>query len=322
MSELEESYFDRKFKELELSNARLIGDLEGKVDGFLASVQNLERKQSTLEEENLNLKYEIQRLRKDVSFLMNKESACNLIIENCTIKEGEDSESKIRDRLLKLFKQVNVQIEPENIISAKRLGKPTPGKIQLIKVKLSDPGLKKLIFPAAKDFRKRYNIYIKNDYSPPQREELYNIRVTRRLLIEHGINCYVRGFNIVVTDAPLNWQAAKRLLDKELALRSGTEKEAMEEDFSGYSDSSVNSCNAKRKHISPIGNNKKKIPKPRRTLNSKLLRPSTLSQTSLIGLNQGSRFQLQEPERSETTQDSIAGQASGPNPYAELLDRV
>lgn len=247
---------------MESANANRDAALTGKIDGFIAIGSALEDRQIALEEENRNLKFEINRLRNDVSYLMGEETAGNLIIENCHPEVGEDSEGKIRSRLLSLLREIKVQIEPERIITAKRLGKVTPGRIQPILIKLSEPSMKKIIFPVAKDLRSRFNIFINNDYSPPQREELFHVRTTKRSLLQNGINCYQRGFNLFINDLPYNWPAATRLFRSQVSVRGN-------EDDNYMSDSSRTSNNSKRK-ISPsskTANANVKKPKARKTLN-------------------------------------------------------
>lgn len=278
----DESFFNRKFQELEQSNEKRNSELTAQINGFTKGLRIMEKRQAFLEEENENLKYEIQRLRRDVDSLLGRNTAANLIMENCAPEEDEDSEDKIRTRVLKLFKRVNVQIKPEQITAAERLGQPVTGKIQPILLTLSEPGLRKVVFSASKEFRSRFGIYVNKDYTRAQREELYHVRVTKRLLLQNNINCYQREFYIYIGDKPFNWKAAERLLQRELTRKSlpkDTEEEYYQSDSSV---ASVASNNSKRKLVkSPAGNNSKKpLKKQRNTLNSQGLRPSPLSQVA------------------------------------------
>lgn len=271
---LGQDYFDRKFREADEANAVRDANLTAKLKIFEEHVEGLKLKQRVLEEDNLNLRFEIQRLRNDVGYMMGKESACKLVIENCAPEDGEDSEDKIRNRVLHIFKRCSINIEPQQIVAAKRVGKLIPGKIQRIIIKLSEPSLKKVIFPAAKKLKQMFNIYINNDYTPPQREERFHIRTTRRLLTQNNIDCYVRGFNIYINDVPHNWEAAQRLL-KELKIPDKPTRDAICPELPNAS------SNTKRKNISPVDNDgkkkKKKPTKGRNTRNSTILRPPSLS---------------------------------------------
>lgn len=59
----DESFFNRKFQELEQSNEKRNSELTAQINGFTKGLRIMEKRQAFLEEENENLKYEIQRLR-------------------------------------------------------------------------------------------------------------------------------------------------------------------------------------------------------------------------------------------------------------------
>lgn len=308
--ETEATFLERKFAELEKSNAARHGDVMEKFNRFTKKVEALEDSQLLLEEENLNLRFEIQRLRNDVSYLLGKENANNLIVENCHPEEGENSEDNIRNRLMYLFKEVKIPIEPAQITMAKRLGKPAPGKIQPILIKLAEAGLKKVIFPAAIELRKRYKIYVNNDYTRSQREELFHVRETRRALTRNGFTCYTRGFYIFINDIPFNWQAAERLMIRKSAMGSLEEVN---------SDTSVASNSSKRK-ISPASkpSGPRKL-RSRKTLNSLLLRPSALSQPPKSTKQKGN---LNKKASHEMEVDLQPSQGTGDNRFTQLLDGI
>lgn len=209
MTEYQE-YFDKKFKEMEENNKTRNQELIVKINGFAEGVKKLARRQDLLAEENEVLRFEIQRLRNDLNYEQGRERAPNLIFRACKTKD--DLEETLRNRILEILLEAKVAIQSEDLIAVSRVGKPNSefSKVLPIKVRLSEPSLKKLIFPVAKQIRQKHNISIDNDYTPPQRDELYKIRCTRRSLLQRGIDCVIRGFNIVIKGQPHNWQAALR----------------------------------------------------------------------------------------------------------------
>lgn len=143
-----------------------------------------------------------------------------------------------------MFKSTEINIKEENILTAKRIGKPKTGKIQQILIKLSEPRLKRLIFPAAWELHNKFKIYVSNDYTPPQREELFNVRETKRLLRANGFECTVKGFDIIIGGKPQNWQAARTLYENWITRKLNSRKQLLDEE--GMSDSS-NRSNASTK---------------------------------------------------------------------------
>lgn len=119
-----------------------------------------------------------------------------------------------------MFADAKIKCDCNNILSVKRLGIPKPNKIQPVLLRLSEPKLKKVIFPAAKFIRSKHNISIDNDFSPPQREELYQVRCARRSLIRNNIECHIRGFDMIINAVHYNWKAALRYMDNNLAARN------------------------------------------------------------------------------------------------------
>lgn len=78
---------------------------------FTENLVTVQQKQLALQEENFNLKFQFKRLWNDVSYLMGKENAINLITENWHSENDENLEAKIRNRLVNLFKKIKVQID-------------------------------------------------------------------------------------------------------------------------------------------------------------------------------------------------------------------
>lgn len=215
------AYFDKKFAELDNHNKERDENLEKnnkerdrnlvkKINEFINGIKKLEKRQDTLAEENENLRFELNRLRNEFNYEVNRDRAPNLIFRNCKTKD--DLEETLRNRILKILKEAKVVIDCDDITSARREGRPSPdGSVILpIKVKLSEPALKKLIFPVAKQIRLAQGISIDNDYSRPQRDELYQVRCTRRTLLQNGVNCHTRGFEVWINNRAYNWQAALR----------------------------------------------------------------------------------------------------------------
>lgn len=161
-------------------------------------------------EENECLRFEIQRLKKEFRYEQGKERAANLIVRNCFT--NDDLEETLRNRVLEIFKDAKIKINCEDITAAGREGRPNQdaSKVRPIKISLSEPRLKNVIFPVAKLIRIKHGVSIDNDYSPLQREELFNLRTTRRSLKEMGINCPIKGFNILIHNKAFDWQAALR----------------------------------------------------------------------------------------------------------------
>lgn len=203
-------YFNKKFAELEENNKERNNALVTKINGFVNGIKKLAARQDVLAEENENLRFELQRLRNEFNYEMGQSRASNLMFRNC--KSKDDLEETLRNRVLEVLKEAKVVIECEDIISAKREGKPSPdvNVILPIKVRLSEPALKKSIFPAAKQIRISHGISIDNDYSPPQRAELYQVRCTRRALLQKGIDCFIKGFDVWINNRAYNWRAAMR----------------------------------------------------------------------------------------------------------------
>lgn len=177
------NYFDAKFRALEENSTTVLAEMEKnskkrdenlikQINGFTVALKKLARRQDLLAEENENLRFELQRLRNEFNYEQGRDRAANLIIRNCATKD--DLEEIPGDSVLEIFKNSKVNIECEDIISAKREGmRQIEGKVRPIKIRLADPKLKKLIFPMAKNIRTIQGITIDNDYTPPQREELF-----------------------------------------------------------------------------------------------------------------------------------------------------
>lgn len=225
MEEYQE-YFDRKFMEMEENNKKRNHVLVTKVNEFTEGLKKLAKRQDALAEENEVLRFEIQRLRNDLNFEQGKDRAANLIVRNCNTKD--DLEETMRNRVLEVLREAKVSIGSEDIIAVSRLRKTTPERTTTlpIKVRLLEPSLKKLIFPVAKQIRLKHKICIDNDYTPPQLNELYKVRCTRRTLLQNGIDCIAKGFNILINGQTYNWQAALRLSQRmkvQLPLQSQTQ---------------------------------------------------------------------------------------------------
>lgn len=299
-------YFDKKFAEMEESNKKRDQEMEEnnkqrnevlveKVNKFTAGIKKLAARQDKLKEENENLRFELQRLRNEFNYAQGKETAANLIFRN--LESKDDLEESLRNRILELLKSFKVAIECENIISAKREGKHNPesARIRPIKVRLSEPSLKKLIFPVSKQIRLRHGISIDNDYSPPQREELFQARSARRSLIQKGIDCTVKGFNVWINGTPYNWQAALRFGQK--AITQSQDLVQPLEDDGNMSDASNHSIKRKADNISPQGR--------QRTRQQKMVK----------------RDFIQRPRLSQSSQHLSSNTRDGID-YTEIFDRL
>lgn len=145
-----------------------------------------------LAEENANLKFELQRLRNEFNYEVGKNRAASLMFRNCKTKD--DLEETLRNRVLEVLKEAKVVIECGDIISAKAEGKLSPEDniILPIKVRLAEPAFKRVIFPVAKQIRLVNGISIDNDYSPPQRAELFQVRSASPSLLKSRIECFAK----------------------------------------------------------------------------------------------------------------------------------
>lgn len=275
-------YFDEKFRALEEHSTKLISDWEenckerdknlmNKVNGFTEGLRKLARRQDILAEENENLRFELQRMKNEFQYTIGRERAPNLIIKNCAT--DKDIEETLRDQVLDIFEDMKIQIECEDIISAKREGRSEQNgsTVRPIKIRLSDPALKKIIFPVAKRIRMIHGVSIDNDYSPPQRKELFQVRETRRNLLQKGIECFSKGFNIVISNKEYNWQAALRYAQRSLSTQP-------RENDGNMSDYSISLSKRKADNISPLQPPTKPQHKPSK--GRLLFRPGNLSQPS------------------------------------------
>lgn len=280
-------YFDEKFAMMEENNRKRSEEMEEnskkrnlilveKVNGFTAGIKKLAKRQDLLAEENENLRFELQRLRNEFNYVQGRETAANLIFRN--LKSKDDLEESLRNCVLELLKSHKVAIECEDIISARREGKLNldSSKTRPIKVRLSEPSLKKLIFPVSKQIRLSHGVSIDNDYTPPQREELYQVRCARRVLIQKGIDCSIKGFNVWINGKPYNWQAALRYGSQSQNSKN-KDRVLLQEEDGNASDSSSQSTKRKADNISPQEHHKNR---QRRLNNKKIINPSRFSQAS------------------------------------------
>lgn len=213
-------YIDEKFAVLASANAKSTEDILGRLNVFIGGLKTIALRQKSLEEENSIMKFQIKRLQDDVKYLQGKERAANLVIQNCGPEKKNEAEGHLREKVFEVFKKCQLSIEVDDIVSAKRLGEPKDSKVRPLLIVLSEPRLKNLIFPASRLLREKFGIFVNNDYTPAQREELYNLRVTRRKLKERGYDCRMKGFELIIEDVPYNWQAAARWLYKKTHLSS------------------------------------------------------------------------------------------------------
>lgn len=234
-------YFDQKFAMLNQANADRNNILAEKIDRFVKGLKVLADRQDRLTEENAVLKFEVRRLKEDINYLQGRETAANLILQGITQTEELETEEILRNKILRVFKAAKVKVECEHIISARRLGVVIPNKIRPVMIRLATPTLKKEIFPVAGLIREKYKISINNDYTPPQKRELFQIRATKRALTHRGIACHIKGFYIIIGENSYNWEAAQRYLQK--AFRNPATPGDEIEDY--LSDSSVVSTKRK-----------------------------------------------------------------------------
>lgn len=218
------AYFDSKFDLLENANATRNAQLAQQISGFTNGIAKLNRRQDILAEENLNLKFEINRLREDFKYIQGKENGNNLVVQNCRVAVDLETEESLVTRVMEIFTAAKIGIERHQITSARRFGEVKPNRIRPIMIRLESPTLKSRIFPAAKFIRDKFQVYINNDYTPSQRQELFNVRSTRRLLGENDVHCQVKGFDLIIDNIPYNWQAARRYLERVLKSRNPSQR--------------------------------------------------------------------------------------------------
>lgn len=68
----------------------------------------------------------VERLENELRYIQGKETGRNLIIFNCKVEALPESEDTIKGRVLNFFSEVAININSEQIISAKRLGLSNP----------------------------------------------------------------------------------------------------------------------------------------------------------------------------------------------------
>lgn len=67
-----------------------------KIESFTKIIDVIQKQQHRLAEENQDLRFEINRLNKEIKFIQGKELAANLIIQNCKTDNDMEDEGGIK----------------------------------------------------------------------------------------------------------------------------------------------------------------------------------------------------------------------------------
>lgn len=216
-------------------------------------VQGLRKKHIKQEEEIKALRHEVNKLNQEVSLLIGKERAANLIIHGVSERIDEDESdagqnaANLKSDIFNLFNKVGIEVHKQEVLSVERLGSQRENSARPILVKCSNPAVKFKVFARGKELYSNYKISVYSDLTPTQRKEKKELSAVKKLMETVNIPAKIRGFSLVINNREFNWRQALELF-QDVQKRQKEEEDG--EEGQGYmSDSSICSNVSKKRKM-------------------------------------------------------------------------
>lgn len=199
---------------LECSNKKEMEKLMNVLRRTRSEVYGISKRQEKLEQENRILKHQVSLLTQEVNAMIGQKRARNMIVYGLEEKvdEEEDTEGKVvlAENVFKEFKQVNIEILQEDIVTAERLGQLEPNRTapRPILVKLVNPSIKKKIFVKGKELYLKRKISVSSDLTIAQRKERKEVLAVKKLFDGMGIRTKIKGLKLNWNEQLMDWEEA------------------------------------------------------------------------------------------------------------------
>lgn len=211
-------------------------------------VTQCKEKTNYLEEENNALKHQVALLTSEVQDLVGQKRASNMIVYGMEEKVDEDEQGDgqiLVQNIIKAFKEVQIDIESKDIVTAERIGLPGANKVRPILIKVSHPPIKKKIFEKGKDLYATKKISVQNDLTRTQRKEKKELGIAKKLLESPDIHLKFKGLSLVWNDTQLNSRQAldlyNSLRERDFSIGKHLQRQREEDLESFGSEESLNS---------------------------------------------------------------------------------
>ena len=216
-------------------NNRLDG-LGYQFENFNHEMNNIKRKNLKLELENKELKTEVSVLKSEVYRLSSIGREKNLILFN--IQDDDTMNTNLVENIKKILQECNIIIPENGIAKAERIGNKEDKRP--ICLTLTDAKHKKTLYDKTSELKKK-RISISNDLSEWQRKERSKLIKTQNLLKVYGIDCKIKGVNLMIDNTEYDIKAALNMIQN---LNQDSDEDS---DYSVQSQKSNNSRKRGRK---------------------------------------------------------------------------
>lgn len=193
-------------------------------------IRALDKRQLLLEEENRYLRHQVTLLGKEVSDIVGRERAANLIVYG--LEEKVDEDENLAFNVVEEFKKVDINISIDEVVNAGRIGVPNENKKRPVLLKLAQPSIKRKIFEKGRELYSKQKLSVNNDMTRTQRMEKKELMEVKKLFDEAGIPVKIKIFFLLWHGTALNRVQALELFnelkDNEYKDRNKTHEQVMQ----------------------------------------------------------------------------------------------
>ena len=185
-----------------------VDDLIKEVRIYNAGIRKIQLRQDNLEQENKILREDVEALKGEIDFLVNKERERNVILFK--VKDSEPNNKDLMSTVNDIFGKAGIVLPKDDIKEASRLGNKEGTRPILIK--LASTENKTNIFGKSDEI-KELGFRVAQDRSKRQRDERNKLISIQNTLKQFNIYCTIKNRKIIVNNVEYDSLSALKLIN-------------------------------------------------------------------------------------------------------------